>query len=91
MTSCNFPLIAGEDDLNTNSSNFAPHKIRPHNPECEKGPKRILHTVYGEWHYPPIIKGKCDKLPGCKDPKCIPVKTIKKSVCVLVFRRYGYR
>ena len=83
--------IANDDELNSNSSNFQPHKVPPHSPECEKGPKRVLHSVYGEWYWPPIFKGECDNLPGCKDPKCIAVKTVKETSCVLVFRRYGYR
>jgi hypothetical protein len=84
-------LIADDDELNQNTTLFQPHKLPKHTPECEKGPKKILHKVYGEWHWPPVTKGECDKLPGCKDPKCISVKTVKKTVCVLVFRRYGYK
>lgn len=86
-----FLSLADEDDLNSNTSNFHPHKDSSHTPKCQNGPKKVVHKVYGEWHWPPVVKGVCDKLPGCKDPKCISVKTVKKSVCVIVFRRYGYR
>lgn len=76
-----------------NTSNFQTHpSIRGlPNPECEDGPKHVLHSEQYEWHYPPIYRGVCDDLPGCKNPKCISTKTVKTSACVLVFRHYGYR
>ena len=85
--------IASEADLATNTSNFQPHPgvSGPPNPPCERGPKHILYSEHYEWHWPPVYKGVCDKLPGCKDPECISTKTVKKSACVLVFRHYGYR
>ncbi len=85
--------IADDVILNKNESNFKSHIATkgPYGLTCEKGPKHILHTEHYEWHWPPVYKGVCDDLPGCKDPECISTKTVKETVCVLVFRNYGHR
>ena len=82
-----------EYELNKNDSLFKHDKKSSDSyiPSCEEGPKHIVHDVPHEWHWPDILKGTCDSLPGCKYSKCIAKKTVKKSACVLVFRKYGYK
>ena len=67
-------------------------------PRCEDGPRRVIHSVKGEFHWPPIWKGSCDNLPGCQDPPCFPRRQVWRSVCVRVFKwidgkwiRIGFR
>ena len=58
--------------------------IRPI-PRCENGPIRVIHTVPGEFHWPPIIKTTCNNL-LCKDPPCLPRVQVQRRRCVLVFK-----
>ena len=53
---------------------------------CEDGPRKLIHSIPGEFHWPPIMRGSCDNLPGCRVPSCLPRQTIRRSVCVLVFK-----
>ncbi|XP_064396686.1 balbiani ring protein 3-like [Halichondria panicea] len=71
----------GEDDTATLSG---PQRFAPPF-RCEDGPKSIIHTVHGEFYWPPIRRGSCDNL-YCRNPPCIARKTVWKSACVFVFK-----
>ena len=60
-------------------------------------PPQKIHTVPGEFHWPPIYRGTCDKL-KCYTPHCRARKIVWRRRCVLVYKyaygcwkRIGYR
>ncbi len=46
---------------------------------------QIIHFVPGEFHWPPIRRGSCDRL-LCRDPPCIARDVVIRTRCVVVYR-----
>ena len=46
---------------------------------------QIVHSVPGEFHWPPIRRGLCDGL-FCQDPPCFARDVVTRTRCVVVYR-----
>lgn len=82
--------ICRPDSVLSGHASADTYTYRPFPKRCEDGPARVIHTVKGQFFWPPIYRGTCDKL-FCKDPPCIARKFIWRSRCVLVYKLiHGY-